>query len=114
MQHSVLRPADVKIDTAGLVAAHPVTFRLFTNETLIVLRIAKSQVVPTRASPLRHDVRFAPRFFGITNPIFRLRQRRLARSGGLVIFQRRRHDRALDFALRSVTAWFSVYRDLSS
>ena len=42
MEHRVLSAADVEIDTAGLRTAHPIFFRLFTDETFIVLRIAKS------------------------------------------------------------------------
>ena len=41
MQYRVFGSADVKIDTAGLLAIHPVTFRFLTDETFVILRIAK-------------------------------------------------------------------------
>jgi len=72
--------------------AHPVTFRFLANKALVVLRIAESQVIPTRAGPLRHDIGFTRRFFRVTNPIFRFRQRRFACPGWLVIIEWRRHN----------------------
>ena len=92
MQHRVFGSADVKIDTARFVASHPVALRFFANEALIVLRVAKPQIVPTWAGPLRHRVRLAQRLLGITNPIFRFRERRFAGAARLVIIQRRWHD----------------------
>ena len=59
VQHGVLGAADVQIDTSGLGTAHPVVFGFFTDKPLIVVRIAKSQVIPARACPLRHYVCFA-------------------------------------------------------
>ena len=87
MQHCVFGSADVKIDAARFVAAHPVAFGFFANEPLIVLRIAKSQVIPARARPLRHRVCFTHRLVGITNPIFCFRQRRFAGAGRFVIIK---------------------------
>src|SRR6202035_1956716 len=72
MQDRVLGAANIQIDTTRLLAAHPVALGLLSHETLIVVWITESQVVPTRAGPLRHDVRLASRFLGITNPIFSL------------------------------------------
>ena len=70
MQDSMLGAANVQIDTTRLLAAHPIALGLLSCETLIVVRIAESQIVPTRTGPLRHDVRLANRPFGVTNPIF--------------------------------------------
>src|SRR4029077_6415292 len=70
MQDRVLGATYIQVDTTRFLAAHPVALGLFSSETLLVIWIAESEVVPTRAGPLRHDVRLASRFFGITNPIF--------------------------------------------
>ena len=99
MQHRMLAAADVEIDSARFASAHPILLWLLAHEPFVVLRIAEPQVVPARAGPLRHCVRFAQilslsllifflshagrargsgRF--VTNPIFRFRQRRLAGS----------------------------------
>src|ERR1043166_2548136 len=115
----MLRSADVKVDSAcrgrrlggrlfcdvllaagdgGLYNATPVLFRFFADETVVVVWIAKTQVVPTRTRPLRHDVGFACRSIGITNPVFCFGQWRLARPGRLVIFQGWRHDWQLGFS----------------
>src|SRR5260370_16193484 len=69
MQDSMLSPTNIEIDSARLRPAHPIFFGLFANEPLVVPRIAKSQVIPTRAGPLRHHVRFARGLFLVTNPI---------------------------------------------
>src|SRR5256886_12792941 len=73
MQHRVLSSADVEIDHPwrgigilpmghGLEAhATPIFCRFFADETVIVLWIAKAQVVPARARPLRHHIGFARR-----------------------------------------------------
>src|SRR5207244_12658980 len=79
MQHSVLGAADVQINTTGLITTHPVPLRFFTNEPFVVVRIAKSQVIPARACPLRHRVRLAYGFLTLSNPFLRPRQRCLAR-----------------------------------
>ena len=97
MQHRVLGAADVKIDAARFIASHPVAFRFFTDEPLIVLRIAKSQVIPARACPLRHGVCLAQGFVRITNPIFCFRQRRFAGASRFVIIKGRRNNRQFIF-----------------
>src|SRR6059058_4849056 len=64
-----------------IFSSHPITLRFPADEMLVVLRIAKSDVVPTGAGPLRHHVRFACGFVGIANPFFRFGQWWLARPG---------------------------------
>src|SRR5438105_15545218 len=102
-----LRPSFV-IAHSGFVifSSHPITLRFPADEALVVPRIAKSDVVPAGAGPLRHHVRFACGFVGITNPILRFRQWWLARPGWFVVFQRRRHYRQLGFGQRSMLATF--------
>src|SRR2546430_4790229 len=89
MQYGVFGPADIQVHAAGLIATHPVTLCLSADETLVVARVAKSQVIPAGAGPLRHGVYLPQRFVGIANPIFRFCQRRLAGAARLVIIQRR-------------------------
>src|SRR5438445_4637120 len=102
MQYGVFGPADIQVHAAGLIATHPVTLCLSADETLVVARVAKSQVIPAGAGPLRHGVYLPQRFVGIANPIFRFCQRRLAGAARLVIIQRRWNDRQLIFAERLV------------
>src|SRR5438270_13668063 len=86
--------------------SHPITLRFPVNETLVVLRIAKSDVVPTGARPLRHGVGFACRFVGITNPLFRFRQRRFAGSRWFEISKLRWNHRQLRFVQCPMMAVF--------
>ena len=102
MQHGVLGAADVQVHATRRAASHPVALRFFADEAFVVMRIAKSEVIPARTGPLRHGVCLAQRFVGITNPIFRFRQWRFAGSGWLIIFQRRWNDRQFIFAERLV------------
>ena len=94
----MLRPANVKIDAARLFSAHPIAFGLFADEPRLISRIAETQVIPTRARPLRHGVGLARRFVGVANPIFRFRQWRFAGAGRFVIFKFRRNERQFAFA----------------
>src|SRR5437868_13017478 len=108
MQDRVLDAADVEIDAARLLTAHPKTFRFFADEAPAVLRVAKSQVIPAGAGPLWHRVRLACRVFGITNPIFRFRERWFARAGWLEILERGRLQRKFRFRKRLM---FSIAPD---
>ena len=47
MQNGVLRSANIKIDAAGLRSAHPITLCFLSDEALVVLWVAKPQVIPT-------------------------------------------------------------------
>ena len=67
-----------------------------------VLRIEITEIIPARAGPLRHGVRFAHGAVGQVQPILGAGQRRLAVGGGLVIFQRRRQHRQRAFRQRFV------------
>jgi hypothetical protein len=92
MQHRVLSSSDVQIYAAGFIAAHPVTFPLFSDESFVIVRIGEPQVIPARASPLRHGVRLAHRLVGITDPLFCFGKRRFSGAGGFVIVKRWRND----------------------
>src|SRR5437899_11538795 len=97
MQHSVLGAADVQINPTRLVTSHPIALGVLTNETFIIVRVAKSQVIPARACPLRHRVCLAYGFLRISNPFLRSRQRWFARANRLVVFQWRWNNRQLGF-----------------
>ena len=109
MQHRVLDAADVEIDAARL-ARRPSSNAPASSPTkrCVVLRIAEAQVIPARAGPLRHGVRFARRVFRIANPVFRFGQRRLAGAGRFEIFERGRLERQLRFRQRLM---FSIAPD---
>src|ERR1051326_7775693 len=94
--------SDIQINPARLNAATPVLFGLLTDETLFVMRVAKSQVIPARACPLRHRVRLAQRFVGVTNPLFRFRERRFAGASRFVIIKWWRNNRQFIFTERAV------------
>ena len=42
MKNGMFSSANIKIDSAGIVAAHPIFLRFLANEPLVILRIAKS------------------------------------------------------------------------
>src|SRR3982751_3983549 len=88
----MLSSSDVQIYAARFIAAHPVLLRRFTNEALVLPWIAKSQVIPARTCPLRHGVRLAHRFVGVTDPLLCLRQRRFSGADRFVILENRRND----------------------
>ena len=88
----MLGAADIQIDTARFIPAHPVMFRFFSDEPLIVMRIAEAQVIPARACPLRHCVGLAHGFVRVTDPFAGPCPRRFARADRLVIVQQRRHQ----------------------
>src|ERR1700758_4553550 len=88
----MLGSSDIQIDATWFIAAHPVTFRLFADESFVIVRIAEPQVIPTGPCPLRHRVRLAHRLVGVTDPLFCLCQRRFSGAGRFVIVERRRND----------------------
>src|SRR3954464_13105976 len=92
MQYCMLSSSDVQIYAARSLASHPVTLRLFANESLIIMRIGEAQVIPARTCPLRHGVHLAHRLVGITNPLFCLCERRFSGTRRFVILERRRND----------------------
>src|SRR5437588_10305424 len=100
MQDGVLRATDIEVNSSRLRSSHPVAFRLFADETPIVFRIAKPQVIPTGTGPLWHRVRLANRFTRITNPFFRLGQWRIPGPTWFVILQCRRNHGQLAFVKR--------------
>ena len=62
VQHCVLDTTYIEVHTAGVAVmfwSHPIFFNLFVNECFRVCWVKVTQLVPTRASPLRHDVDFA-------------------------------------------------------
>ena len=102
VQHRVLSATDVQIHATRFVAAHPVALRFLTDKPLIVARIAKSQVIPARACPLRHRVCLTKCVDGVTNPLFCFCERRFSSAGRLVIVERRRHDGQFFFIQRAM------------
>ena len=82
--------------------AHPIIFRVFADEGGSIFRVEIAQIIPARAGPLRHGVRFAHGTIRQIQPILRAGERRLAVGGGLVIFERRRQQRQRAFRQRLV------------
>src|SRR3954447_10515021 len=109
MQDGVFRATDIEVNAPRLRSSHPVAFRLFTDETAIVFRIAKPQIIPAGASPLWHRVGLARRFIGIPNPCFGFGQRWIAATAWFVILQCRRNDRQLIFVERPVRTLLPNY-----
>ena len=80
VQHGMLDAADVQVHR------HPVGFLLRIGKALVIVRINETQVVPARASPLRHGVGLALGTYarrGDVHPIGHLAQRRLGVPVGL-------------------------------
>ena len=62
VQHGVLDTTYIEVDAASVAVmlwSHPIFFNIFINEFFRVCGVEVTQLVPTRASPLRHDVDFA-------------------------------------------------------
>src|SRR5204863_1097928 len=58
MQHGMFGSAHVKIDTARFAAAYPIFLGLLADEPFVIVRVAKAQVIPTRAGLLRNHYSF--------------------------------------------------------
>ena len=96
VQYRVLGAADIEVDHAGRSAlARPILLGLFGNEAVLITRIAVAEVIPARASPLRHRVGLADRAIGQLDPIGGLAEQRIGSAAWLVIFERRRKQRQL-------------------
>ena len=61
VKYSVLNPSHIKVNTANspIGITHPVALDSRINELFLITRIQISQVVPTRARPLRHRIELA-------------------------------------------------------
>ena len=80
---------------------HPIIIRILADERLRILRIGVTQIIPARAGPLRHRVRFAHRAAEYSTTLSR-GPTAARRRGRLVIFQRRRQHRQRTFRQRFV------------
>ena len=104
VQHRMFRAADVEVDRQPLLQQAGIA------ERLVVVRVDVAEVVPAAAGPLRHRVRLAHALLARlrvddVHPVRRLRQRRLARPGRLVVVQRGERERQVllrDERLRAV------------
>ena len=62
VQHCVLNSTDIEVDTTGVAImlwSHPIFLNVFVDKCFGVCWVKVTQLIPTRASPLRHDVYFA-------------------------------------------------------
>ena len=107
MQHRVFRPADVQINR------HPVSLFLCGENLLIILRIEIAKIIPARASPLRHGVRFTTSlesglFVDDVHPIRSERKRRFRCPAWLEFLKIRQAQRKLAFVERLECSIFKM------